>query len=373
MDAAKELYLASDTIGDAIANFESCVSRKKIVDITEACSSVQESWSGSNLGYHANVYYKGLASPPAGAHFSPEWGLESTYFGAASDPGFQEFTKARVFDEIRKRARIDPDEFQKPARQLSQQFEAIQRDVVSVLVIARETKSDEFIDEMLREIKSLATTSSESARRMLYPSGQKMTRDTLAISQGTRLAPHQEIWADALAVSSVFGSAQHLMELTRQAAAHLSRRRSIAGISQELQSMKTVFIGHGRSPIWRELKDFIRDTLQLEVEEFGRVATAGISTTARLSEMLENASFAFLIMTAEDESEAGKMVARQNVVHEVGLFQGRLGNKSAIVVLEDGCEEFSNIAGLGQIRFPKGRVSAVFEDVRRVLKRERLI
>jgi predicted nucleotide-binding protein len=89
--------------------------------------------------------------------------------------------------------------------------------------------------------------------------------------------------------------------------------------------------------------------------------------------MLDNASFALLIMTAEDESGDGKKVARQNVVHEVGLFQGRLGNQRAIVLLEEGCEEFTNIAGLGQLRFPTGKVSAVFEDIRSVLRREGLL
>jgi predicted nucleotide-binding protein len=66
-------------------------------------------------------------------------------------------------------------------------------------------------------------------------------------------------------------------------------------------------------------------------------------------------------MTAEDEQADGTVHARQNVVHEAGLFQGRLGFKKAIILLEGGCEEFSNIEGLGQIRFPKGKIDAAFE------------
>ena len=62
-----------------------------------------------------------------------------------------------------------------------------------------------------------------------------------------------------------------------------------------------------------------------------------------------------------------------NVVHEAGLFQGRLGFERAIVLLEEGCEEFSNIHSLGQLRFPKGKISATFEDVRAVLEREEII
>ena len=62
-----------------------------------------------------------------------------------------------------------------------------------------------------------------------------------------------------------------------------------------------------------------------------------------------------------------------NAVHEAGLFQGRLGFMRAIVLLEEGCEQFSNIEGLGQIRFPCGNISAAFEEIRRVLEREGLI
>ncbi len=132
-------------------------------------------------------------------------------------------------------------------------------------------------------------------------------------------------------------------------------------------------VGHGGSPLWRELKDFVQDRLGLPWDEFNRVPVAGVTNIARLSEMLDAAAIAFLVMTAEDEMAGGAVQARMNVVHEAGLFQGRLGFTKAIVLLEEGCEEFSNIQGLGQIRFPKGKISAAFEEVRRVLEREGLI
>ena len=42
-------------------------------------------------------------------------------------------------------------------------------------------------------------------------------------------------------------------------------------------------------------------------------------------------------------------------------------------MFEDGCDEFSNIAGLGQIRFPKSDIKAAFHDVQLILEREGLI
>ena len=89
--------------------------------------------------------------------------------------------------------------------------------------------------------------------------------------------------------------------------------------------------------------------------------------------MLDQSAIAFLVMTAEDDQADGKLHARQNVIHEAGLFQGRFGFSKAILMLEEDCEEFSNIQGLGQIRFPAGRISSAFEDVRLVLEREGIL
>jgi len=134
-----------------------------------------------------------------------------------------------------------------------------------------------------------------------------------------------------------------------------------------------IFLGHGHSKIWLELKSFIQDRLKLPWEEFNRISAAGIPTQIRLNEMLNNSCFAFIILTGEDETLDGKIRARENVVHETGLFQGKLGFNKAIILLEEGCEEFSNIHGLGQIRFPKNEIKSIFEDIRKTLERENII
>lgn len=134
-----------------------------------------------------------------------------------------------------------------------------------------------------------------------------------------------------------------------------------------------IFIGHGRSLVWLQLKDFLRETFALPCDEFNVEPAAGLSTTERLQAMLDQAGFAFVVMTAEERHADALVYARPNVIHESGLFQGKLGTRRAIVMLEEGCADFSNISGLTQIRFPKDNMRASFEDVRRVLKREGLV
>ena len=136
---------------------------------------------------------------------------------------------------------------------------------------------------------------------------------------------------------------------------------------------KKIFIGHGRSLVWLQLKDFIRERVGVPCDEFNIEPAAGMSTTARLDAMLAQAGFAFIVMTAEEKHADGRIYARPNVIHESGLFQAKLGTPRAIVLLEEGCGDFSNIAGLTHIGFPSGDLKPAFEDVRRVLEREGLM
>jgi hypothetical protein len=137
-----------------------------------------------------------------------------------------------------------------------------------------------------------------------------------------------------------------------------------------------VFIGHGGSPQWRELKDHLQDKHSVRVEAYEVGSRAGHTIRDVLDDMLTKSSMALLVLTAEDEvvdpkdPTRSQFRARQNVVHETGLFQGRLGFSRAIVLLEHGAEEFSILYGIQQLRFGKGNIKEVFGDVLAVIRRE---
>jgi predicted nucleotide-binding protein len=231
--------------------------------------------------------------------------------------------------------------------------------------------SDRFLSRLKGDLEKLEPMSTFDIQQQLSPTGQVMTRDNLAVSQGNQVPPHVSVLTDALSIKQSFVICKAAADICIKAASHLERKSRTKAAANKIGTK--VFIGHGRSPIWREVKDFVQDRLGLSWDEFNRVPIAGVTNVARLLEMLGDAAIALLVLTAEDELADGDTQARMNVVHEVGLFQGRLGFTRAIVLLEDGCKEFSNIQGLGQIRFPKGHISSTFEELRRVLEREGLI
>ena len=131
-----------------------------------------------------------------------------------------------------------------------------------------------------------------------------------------------------------------------------------------------IFIGHGHDLQWRELQEHLRDQHGFKVTAYEVGPRAGMSVKEVLEEMLDSSAFALLVLTGEDLHADGELHARENVIHELGLFQGRLGFLRAIALLEQDVREFSNILGVNQIRFPKGVIRATFGDVLATIRRE---
>jgi predicted nucleotide-binding protein len=167
-----------------------------------------------------------------------------------------------------------------------------------------------------------------------------------------------ETWVDdgntRLQAFDVTFRRQDIEQLTPATAASLAAQRRPAQKTGGL----TIFIGHGHSQEWRKLAMFLQNDHGLSFMEFNSSSPAGISTTDHLQAMLDQVNFAFLILTGEDEQATGEFNPRLNVVHEIGLFQGKLGFRKAILFLEERCQEFSNVRGLTHIPFPKGEIEA---------------
>jgi predicted nucleotide-binding protein len=347
---------------------------KQTEAILSVCEEAGRAWSGSNIGYHSTVYYRGLSPKPPSVEFSSEWGLMDVWPTHQPDRGWVTMDEKAVEAELLARAG-SPNlaDLVTKITKMRDQFLSLKAAVTSILSAAPSGENkDTYLQQRLDRAEKMKAPTVNRIASDFLPRGSIFTRDTLALGQGIKVAPHQMVAAHALAVRALEKQVADLREVARESANHMRRLLARDG-KMSTKANASVFVGHGRSLLWRELKDFIKDRLGLPVDEFNRVSTAGIPTVTRLKEMLDSAGFAFLVFTGEDEQPDGKLHARENVVHEAGLFQGRLGFNKAIILLEDGCEEFSNIHGLGQIRFPKGRMSAIFEQVREVLEREGLV
>ena len=134
-----------------------------------------------------------------------------------------------------------------------------------------------------------------------------------------------------------------------------------------------VFIGHGRNKIWARLQIYLKDELKLQTMVFEDESHTSESMVPILEDFLSKAMFAVMILTAEDETAEGTVRARQNVIHEIGLFQGRVGFKKVVLLKQEGIEEFTNVSGLQYIPFKDNNIEQTFYELQRTLKREGLI
>lgn len=340
--------------------------------LEDAANRVGKSWGGSWLGYQSCVYYMDLTPPPAGAQFSQEFGLIPSRAIRGTTGDWVEYTFDSVYGTIVQLAGA-PDicALEAGAASARGMFSNSQSEIVSTLQIDATTSRDPYVERLLDEVRELKAVTQAEIEQAWQPSAPLMSRDSLAVTQGFKTPPHISVLAQCVALRQPLDLCVRLVKIGTQAISHMERRERAQARADRIGT--NVFIGHGRSPLWRDLKDYVRDRLKLPYDEFNRVPVAGITSITRLSQMLDAAAFALLVMTAEDEQADGQFNARLNVVHEAGLFQGRLGFGRAIVLLEDGCVEFSNIQGLGQIRFPKGQIKAAFDEVRQVLEKEGLL
>lgn len=143
--------------------------------------------------------------------------------------------------------------------------------------------------------------------------------------------------------------------------------------TNEVTNNHCEFIGHGRNKIWARVNSFLIDEMSIPTEYFERNSQTGKSVIAALESYLEKSTFAVIIMTAEDDTIDGEQRARQNVIHEIGLFQGRLGFEKVAILLQEGVEQFSNIAGLQYIPFSADNIEQTFYQLEKMLIRENII
>jgi predicted nucleotide-binding protein len=333
--------------------------------------TLEKSHTRSWFGDHATTYFVDFHEPPSGQSFDVEWGFVPGYSGSRN-PNWRTYTREEirvyVFDQI--------------GEGIFHAYVALEKKIIDRFKQIHSQALD-VIELLGAEIsmKSLARYEGEIEQRFTpvgfgdyinasIKTAPNMTLDSSEIAKGQSVPPHIQYQSNIWSVK----------ENKRRLASFAGTIRNVIEIASFIQTKEIrpnpadkIFIGHGRSFQWMVLKDFLSERLGLKHEEFNRVSPAGIGTQERLAEMLDQCGFAFLVMTGEDYHNDESLHARENVIHEVGLFQGRYGWRKAIILLEEDCGEFSNISGLGQIRFPKGNLAAKFEEVRAVLERENMI
>jgi sugar/nucleoside kinase (ribokinase family) len=129
-----------------------------------------------------------------------------------------------------------------------------------------------------------------------------------------------------------------------------------------------IFISHGKNAEWFAVQRFVEDRFASPVYSFESAPWGGHELSEALSKTLERCSLSVCVLTAEDFTDDGRKFARQNVIHEVGLFQGQHGFDRVVLLVEEGCDFVPRAATPYAIYFPHNQVYQAFYQLAEIIK-----
>jgi hypothetical protein len=268
-----EISKLGSTLAAAAAAGEEGELTSQLDAVESAIDELRRSASGSWLGYHAYVYYAGFAPAPPGANFSQEWGLKDlSYTSLGSVGDWRQFDPQDIRDYIFEAAGFsDLKAAELKASKAMKTFDAARSELSSIFEVMPKSVKDGYLTSLFEELQNLKAPRQGDFVRAWQPRGQLMTRDMVAMGQGFKTPPHLAVLDDVLAIRSAFVGCVKASEICQKMSSHMRRKGDVA---DEVVAER-IFIGHGRSLAWRELKDFLQDRLHLEWNEFNRLSAAG--------------------------------------------------------------------------------------------------
>jgi predicted nucleotide-binding protein len=145
------------------------------------------------------------------------------------------------------------------------------------------------------------------------------------------------------------------------------RANSVLGQPKQ-EAPRRAFITHGRSNDWRVVQPFIEKDVGLETLELAQEPNLGRTIIEKLEDNAARCDSAVIVMTGDDVANGNESRVRENVMHEIGFFQGRYGRQAVILLHEEGVNTPTNLGGIVYIPFPKGSIEAGFHVLERELK-----
>lgn len=133
------------------------------------------------------------------------------------------------------------------------------------------------------------------------------------------------------------------------------------------QSGDGVLVAHDGTDTWTPVTRFLIETCGLRVAELTPVDPQSIPSSLS-RQRLEESGFAVCILAPD--SSISPTRANERLVHYAGFLQGRYGFNRVALLVERGCQTFSNMSGLVRLEFRPGHVQDVLVDLERMLQRE---
>jgi hypothetical protein len=202
MTLVQELLAVREKLQEFIENSAERGASTHITKLEDAANAIGKAWSGSWLGYQSCVYYENLKQPPAGAHFSSEWGFKTLNTIRTTTGNWREFTFDDVWNAIFKQAgNTDLGAIDASSARAGGLFVNSRSEILSILQIDSTNRKDRYTERLLDEVQTVVIPTKAEIEESWKPTDSMMSRDALAVTQGIKTPPHIAMLAQANAIS----------------------------------------------------------------------------------------------------------------------------------------------------------------------------
>lgn len=150
---ADELEATATTIAAFVEKTKSSEVQKTLRSLEEAAAQVGKAWSGSWIGYHANIYYKNFEDPPVGARFRSDEGPRHSPWDDGTIGDWEEFKPDHVREQILSRAgNVDLAPYREAALAARKLTNDSRADLLSIFDATQVRHSDSFLQRPRDEL-----------------------------------------------------------------------------------------------------------------------------------------------------------------------------------------------------------------------------
>ena len=194
---------------------------------------------------------------------------------------------------------------------------------------------------------------------------RELLPDLFADFQEMKSAPEAEVALQGGA--ALWFSRSQVEQLIRDIDQVFEIRANSELAAPKAEKKRRAFISHGSSRDWLQVQPFIEKDVGIATLELAQEPNMGRTIIEKLIDNAEKCDSAVIVMTGDDMASDQARV-RENVMHEIGFFQGAFGRSSVVLLHEEGVNIPTNLSGVAYVPFPKGAIDSSFHVLRRELE-----
>lgn len=193
--------------------------------LVQIVSKIEESSSGSWIGFHANLYYKGYNKPKWNESFNSEWGSINRIPPSWQEKNYDEISS--FVDSKTKRKNL-LDTIQRFMTEQLEEVKALQSAICTELSLIRGFENFDTEIELLNKIENIKWGISQ-AKYIAYKTPQRViSRDTFAMSQGIKTPPHIQYQAKVVSLLSIISNIEDFVKLAQRLIRQLEIKENIS-------------------------------------------------------------------------------------------------------------------------------------------------